>query len=136
MNRAVLLVLCALSLVVCGCGSARSHPVSGTVIFEDNKPARELAGGTVSFESVADKSNASGEIQADGTFRINSQAGGDGVPAGRYRVLVMPPEPDDPDRRPPPLLDPRYQAYDTSGIEVSIEEKTTSLPIQVKRARR
>ena len=49
-----------------GCGGGRKlYPVEGMVVDEDGKPAVELAGGTVSFESVEDRSNASGQIRPD-----------------------------------------------------------------------
>jgi hypothetical protein len=101
------------------------------VTYEDGTPAIELARGTVSLESVADKSNAAGEIRPDGTFRIRSPLGIDGVPAGKYRVLVMPPEGSDRTR---PPIDRQYNRYDTSGLEITVEEKDTNqVTVRVKR---
>src|SRR5215207_8354383 len=80
-------------LLVAGCASGkRLYPVEGTVVYEDGTPATDLAGGTVSLEADEDKSNAAGEIQKDGSFRIRTPLGKDGAPAGAYRVLVQPPE--------------------------------------------
>jgi hypothetical protein len=118
-----------------GCGfGQRTYPVHGTVLFEDDTPAAQLAGGTVVFESLDDKSNATATIQADGTFRLRGQDGRDGVPAGKYRVLIVPPEPDDPDRRPPPIIADRYLSFDTSGLETSVHEKPNELQLKVQRA--
>src|SRR5438309_1556509 len=76
-----------------GCsGGKKLYPVEGMIVYEDGKPAVELAGGTVSFESVEDRSNASGQIRPDGTFGVRTPLGQDGAPAGTYRVLVQPPE--------------------------------------------
>ena len=50
-------------LLLAGCGGKGLYPVEGVVQYEDGSPARELAGGTVSLESVADRSNAAGNIQ-------------------------------------------------------------------------
>src|SRR5262245_61265311 len=94
-----------LLLALAGCGGPRLYTVEGVVQFEDDSPARELAGGTVSLESVADKSNAAGQIRPDGTFRVRNPLGRDGVLPGKYRVLVLPPE--GASRQRPPI-DPRY----------------------------
>src|SRR5262245_7284340 len=91
----------ALVLTLAGCGGKRLYPVEGVVQFEDGSPARELNGGTISLESVADKSNAAGQIRKDGTFTIQDPLGKDGTAAGAYRVLVLPPE--GADRRNPPI---------------------------------
>ena len=121
---------CCLLLFGCSAGP-RIYPVEGMVTYEDGTPATELARGTVSLESVADKSNAAGDIRPDGTFRIRSPLGKDGVPAGKYRVLVLPPEGFD--RNHPPI-DHRYFRYDTSGLEITVEEKDNNqVSIRVKR---
>ena len=124
----------SLILAAFGCDAGRkTYHVEGTVLFEDGKPAKSLVGGLVSFESVADQSNASGEIRANGSYRLMSTTGVDGVPAGKYRVLVMPPEPRDPDHPPPSELPDRYRSYERSGIEVMVEEKPNSIPIKLRR---
>jgi uncharacterized protein YcfL len=123
-----------LALAPAGCGSGkRLYPVEGTVVFEDGKPATELAGGTVSLESVEDHSNAAGEIQKDATFRIRTPLGKDGAPAGVYRVLVLPPEGADRNR---PPIDRRFGRYDTSGIEVTVKEEPNRVSIPVQRRAR
>ncbi len=120
-----------LVLALAGCAGKRLYPVEGVVQFEDGSPARELAGGTVSLESVADQANAAGEIRADGTFRIHDPLGRDGVPAGKYRALVLPPE--GAERHNPPI-DHRYGRYETSGIEMTVkEEKDQKITVQVRR---
>src|SRR5262245_43165782 len=126
-----LLVAVALALALAGCAAKRLYPVEGVVQFEDGSPTRELAGGTVSLESVADLSNAAGEIRADGTFRIQDPLGKEGIPAGRYRVLVLPPE--GADRHNPPV-DHRYGRYETSGIEVTVREEKNQITVPVGRA--
>jgi hypothetical protein len=112
-----------------GC-SKRLYPVEGVVQYDDGSPAAALAGGTVSLESVADLSNASGSIGADGTFKVANPLGKDGVPAGAYRVVVLPPEGSD--RRNPPV-DPTYGRYETSGIEITVSPEPTKVTITVRR---
>ncbi|MFO0811045.1 MAG: carboxypeptidase-like regulatory domain-containing protein [Gemmataceae bacterium] len=121
----------ALTVALVGCaGGKRLYPVEGTVLFDDGKPATSLAKGTVSLESIEDKSNASGQIQADGTFRIRSPLGQDGVPAGTYRVVVLPPEGADRNR---PPVDRRYGRYETSGIEITVKDEPNKVTITVQR---
>jgi hypothetical protein len=122
-----LAALAALGLTGCG---PRLYPVEGVVLYDDNSPAAALAGGTVSLESVADKSNAAGEIRKDGTFRVADPLGKDGVPPGAYRVIVLPPE--GADRRNPPV-DPTYGRYETSGIEIKVGSEPTKVTVTVRR---
>src|SRR5262245_25222000 len=128
MTRAIALATVLMALA--GCGGKRLYSVEGVVQFEDGSPAQELAGGTVSLESVADLSNAAGEIRRDGTFRVKDPLGKEGVMAGAYRVLVLPPE--GADRRKPPI-DPALGRYDTSGIEVTVKEEPNRITVVVRR---
>lgn len=132
--RFLLVGFACLALSPAGCTPGpKAFAVEGTLVFEDGKPAKELAGGTVSFESVADQSNAAGEIHRDGTFRLTSPLGSDGVPAGEYRVLVLPPEPRDADNPPPPIIPIRYYNYQDSGLRVTVEAKDNVVVIPLRR---
>ena len=104
--------------------------VEGVVQHDDGSPAAALAGGTVSLESVADLSNASGSIAADGTFRVADPLGQNGVPAGAYRVVVHPPEGADRQNPPVELI---YGRYETSGIEITVNPGPTKVTITVRR---
>jgi hypothetical protein len=120
--------------VAAGCSTAKPvYPVEGAVTYDDGKPAVELARGTVSLESVEDRTNAAGDIRADGSFRIRSPLGQDGVRPGKYRVIVLPPEGADRNR---PPVDRHYGRYETSGIEVTVNEGENKLTIKVKRPNR
>src|SRR5262245_1959042 len=123
-------LVAGLLLALAGCGGKRLYPVEGVVQFEDGSPAGALAGGTVSLESVADKSNASGEIRADGTFRIRDPLGKDGAAAGEYRVAVQPPE--GTDRRNPPI-DPSHFRYETSDSKITVKEESNKVTVVVRR---
>lgn len=125
------MLLAGILLALAGCGGKRLYPIEGVVQYEDGTPARELAGGLVSLESVADLSNAAGEIGKDGTFRIRDPLGNDGAGAGEYRVLVRAAE--GADRRNPPIIDPVFARYDTSGITVTVKEEPNKVTITVRR---
>jgi hypothetical protein len=133
-HRFRLVVLITGLLLAAGCsGGKRLYPVEGTVVYDDGKPAVELAKGTVSFESVEDQLNYAGDIASDATFRIRTPTGKTGAPAGKYRVVVLPAEGFDRNRRP---VDRQYGRYETSGIEVTIEPKENKISIPVKRPSR
>ncbi len=120
------------SLAGCGFGKT-TYPVEGVVVFEDGAPAKELAGGLVSFESSADQSNSSGEIQPDGAFKLVTPRGTFGAYAGEHRVLVMPPEPRDPDNPPPSVVGQRFRRYETSGIKITVAEGPNRVSVKVSR---
>jgi hypothetical protein len=129
-DRCGLLVAAGVALVLAGCSGKRLYPVEGVVRFEDGSPAGDLTGGPVSLESAADQSNAAGEIRPDGTFHVRGPMGEDGVAAGAYRVLVLPPP--SADRQRPPI-DPALGRYQTSGIEVTVKEEKNKVTVTVRR---
>jgi hypothetical protein len=133
-GRAWLLpVLVAAALVVAGCSGGNSpHPVQGTV-FLDGQPATELAGGTVMFNSSELGRSASGEIQADGTFRLGSLKKDDGALPGKYQVTVSPPETPPAGERGRRGGGSKGIAFEEPKIEVVIEAKSNDVPIQLRR---
>ena len=121
-----------------GCGSGK-YPVEGKVLFRDGKPATELAGGTVMFESKELHVSAIGEIDKDATFRLTTSVRNDGAPPGKYRVAVTPPEDegiqdDKPGKKRRALLDPRFRSIETSNLEATVEKKKNELTVTVERA--
>jgi len=81
-------------LLLAGCSSGpdvEMVPVRGTVKFTDGTvPQGEMA--TVNFEPIAAGPNqvrklAYGEIQPDGSFEMTTVKPGDGVIAGKYKVI-------------------------------------------------
>src|SRR5262245_62694231 len=94
-NRRGIVALAALILLLgFGCGGRKTYPVEGRVVWSDGTPAKELAGGMVSFDLITDepkdKVNPHGDIQEDGSFRLQTFKPDDGAPAGKYRVAVTP----------------------------------------------
>jgi hypothetical protein len=119
-----------LLLSTAGCGK-RQYPVRGKVTFEDGSP---LTKGMVVFESMegGEAITARGDVQTDGSFQLSTHKPGDGVPAGKYRVLVAPrlnidsptPERDRP-------FDTRYSDFKTSGLEFEVQPGPNEYPIRV-----
>ena len=131
-------------LVLAGCGGGpdKLFPVRGVISFEDGQPARELAGGTVTFDSEELHKSATGKIQDDGSYQLTSVKKNDGAVLGRYKVMIAPPAADgqdDRDRAAPvrmkPLIDPRYQSLKTTDLVVEVQAKDNDIPLMLRRAR-
>jgi hypothetical protein len=121
-------------LLAAGCGS-HLHPVRGKVTYPDGTP---LDGGWVVFEKTEDGAthSADGPVQSDGTFELRTARPGDGVPAGKYRVLVKAKElplNEAQKRKTPPAIHPKYERFDTSGLERVVEARENFFEITVTR---
>lgn len=136
MAKSVPLLLAALVAVgLAGCGSSKTHPVRGTIHFKDGEVAKELAGGTVEFESLDQRVSARGDIQADGTFRLTTYDSGDGAVPGQHKVVIVP-RVQNPDRPgPPPVIHPRYERLETTDLVITVERKSNNLRLEVDRPR-
>jgi hypothetical protein len=115
-----------------GCGSPSLYPVEGTILFQDGKRAKELAGATIDFEPIEGRNSARGEVDADGTFRMGTFQQGDGVFPGSYKVSVQHPLAtlDRPTQR---VLDPRYENIKTSDLRVTVKAETNQITLHVGR---
>ena len=129
-------------LILAGCAEERDiFPVSGRVEWEDGTPL--TTGGSVFFDAVDEtgtgerKANARGAILEDGTFVMGTFEEADGAYPGKHRVLVKAMR--DPKRTfpgsivPLPVIDDRFESYETSGIEVDVTEGDNEFVIQVAR---
>src|SRR4051794_7456446 len=80
----------ALLLAICtaGCGRQMAQ-VTGTVTLDDGTPVSK---GLVVFEGTVDGKPvmARGEVKADGHYQLSTTKPGDGIPPGKYRVLINP----------------------------------------------
>lgn len=115
--RGLRLAAVALALIAAaGCGR-RMCPVEGKVTYRDGAP---LPGGMVIFESLeADvKTSWRGHIGKDGSFRLGTEGEEDGVPEGRYRVLVVPLF--GVNGAPAVRIDPKYERPETSPLEYTV----------------
>jgi hypothetical protein len=122
---------------VVGCGS-RTYPVRGVVVFEDNKPAVELAGCFVTFQSEEQKTvSAQGMVRTDGTFTLTTFQKEDGAVPGPHKILLTPAPymgSESGPSRPPPL--PRhYSSFETSGLTETIEPKANEVTLRLQRSR-
>src|SRR5688572_23532437 len=131
-SRRLLLIAVLFGLAGCD-GSARLHPVRGTVTLEDGTP---LTKGMVIFESIdaaAVPVTARGEIKSDGTYQLGTHQTGDGAPAGKYRVRINPMDlsevPDEEKKLP---YDIRYLKSETSGLEYEVKPGSPGYSIRLE----
>jgi hypothetical protein len=119
---------------VAGCGSGSTYPVRGKVIFKDGTP---LAGGQILFRPINGKPplSARSDIQPDGSFALGTYKEGDGAMAGEYQAAINPPLPPKLRRKGAnkPILDPRFEKYETSGLEFEVKPGRNRFTIEVTR---
>ena len=131
------LPLIAIALPTTGCNSSgpEVYPVSGKVVYPDGSPMPE---GMVEFEAMEGEfsgRNARGVIQTDGTFVLTTQEPDDGAVAGRHRAIVREPYRNlgFNEEGPPPLIDPLFARYETSGLEFTVKEEKNYIEIEVNK---
>ena len=122
-------------LVLAGCGGGM-YPVRGTVTLEDGTA---LTRGLVVFERVAGGQpiTARGDVQSDGSYQLSTNKPGDGVPPGRYKVLVNPLDLSDvPDEQKKLPFDVKYTRFATSGLEFEVKSGSNECPIKLDRPKK
>jgi hypothetical protein len=115
--------LCLLALIVfflSGCGRTHEtlYPVVGRVTFQ----GRPVAAGIIRFSNPKIGIDTLADLRPDGTYEV-VRAHGPGLPAGKYRVAILPPRVDMPlgATRPPPSpecsnIPNKYRDPTTSGL--------------------
>ena len=74
----------------------------------------------------------SGEIGPDGTFSVMTGGSGDGAPAGEYKLRIETPQ-RQPAKNKKPLIPPKYQDEDSSGLVVTVRAEPNHLePIRLR----
>lgn len=149
----------ALLLLIPGCGK-NLVAVSGKVEYADGSV---FEGGRISFVA-ADKEGAPNEgdpkdgndpkgdgkakgpkvsphaeIKEDGTFRMGTFQADDGVYPGKYKILITPQRPRNPDRPPkdwPPLNPAVYSSPEKTPLEVEITRAKRDLNLVVQKWKR
>lgn len=129
------------ALALAGCGRGPSvYPVHGQIVYEDGSPATDLAGGTVTFESVDREATAEqagmaswGVVKSDGTFTLGTFKPADGALPGKHRVAISPA----PDMIEGVVTEPpisvKYGTVETSGLEAEVTRGTNHIVLTVER---
>ncbi len=121
------LIAGALGAIPLGCGS--SGPEMASVHGKVTYNGQPVPKGTVSFQSTAPEGgrNATGMINPDGTYTLQTENPGDGAQLGEYRVAIsarddaildyIPKKPVPPKR----LVPEKYENPDTSGLTATVK---------------
>ena len=107
-------------------------------MFPDGTPL--TTGGVVLFQAVAGDGRAAaarGAIRENGMFEMTTSSPGDGAVPGKHRVLVRAQrDQDDYIKRgiiPRPVIDPRFESYQTSRLEVNVKKASNEVTLVVER---
>jgi hypothetical protein len=112
-----------LTLLLIGCAGNGFAPAHGKLIYPDGSPVTDMKNAQVVFEGVGANGkgySAAGTIDAEGKFVLTSERPGDGAVPGKNKVLIAPYVPD-PERPPPKILDPKFEKFETSGLEAEVK---------------
>jgi hypothetical protein len=124
-----------LGVALAGCGGGKS-PVRGTVTLDDGSP---LPKGMVVFERSGGGAaiTARGEIQPDGHYELSTDKPGDGVPPGKYRVLINSMDLSDvPDEKKNLPFAIKYLKFETSGLEYEVKSGQNDYQIKLDRSKK
>lgn len=127
-TRLQLLVIFIVALLCIGCGDGRPTrvPVSGTVLI-DGKPVE--AGWVCIMPDNARP--AISAIGSDGRFKLTTYDDDDGVVPGKHTVTVTAIESRNNGTITRYLVPPKYQAVETTDVQVEISEPTEDLTIEL-----
>ena len=108
-----------------GCGSPVG-PTGGIVKFDDGEPVQA---GKVEFRNRSDKLRYAGTINKSGRFTLKDKRGREGVPPGRYQVVVVQVVITEDlaleDHTHGRTVPRRFADYYTSGLEVQVKDGQT-----------
>lgn len=119
-------ILPALVFALAGCGQSgpKTHPVAGRIELPGGD-ASALVGSTVEVALASDPTvRGFGEIQPDGTFKLQSLQAGElrpGVLEGKYAARIIPNDEDAATRKKAAkAVAPRFLKFETSGLAVQV----------------
>lgn len=128
MKIVILNMVGVLALLFAGCANegSKAHKVSGKVVVESGE-VQQLAGHLVEVVSINDPSlRASGTIEKDGRFRLESLEQGKvvgGVKPGSYKAKITIVDEGEGQAK-QPKIPARFLSYDSSGWDLIIPSKT------------
>lgn len=131
---------CQLKLFACclllgvptlGCGERKIFPVHGRIVDPQGNPVKGLKRGAVEFQSLEAKASANASIDDNGNFQLSTEASGDGAHLGRHRVAILRPHLG-PEHPVPLVIDAKYEKFETSGLEVTVEPKNNEVQLKVQ----
>jgi len=131
--RSGALALCALCVMLFGCGGPKHYPVRGTVTL-DGKP---LPDASIAFTPEGEQgAAAAATTDSQGNYRLQA-AGSEGAQAGKYVVRISTFSEGNPDEEPPAPPIPervpaKYNIKTTLLREVKAQENVIDFPLDSK----
>lgn len=124
-------ILSVCGLFAGGCSQRTIYPVKGTLVDMDGTPITTMKGGAIEFQCLDAKISANGSIDEKGEFRLTTETPGDGAHVGKHRVAILRPYlgPETPVAH---VIDPRYEDFETSRLEVTVEPKENEIELKVE----
>ena len=121
--------LLSLPVLLAGCGGSYDATISGKVMMNGSP----LSKGTVSFHPLAGGPVATGSIQSDGTFTVQTATKA-GLPPGEYKATVVaadPPPPGDEETPGKLLTAPEFGRLDSTPLQYTVGEGANHFEINV-----
>jgi hypothetical protein len=127
---------CSLALLLVflvGCGNGNVS-LKGKITFSDD--GSPLTEGTVAF--LKDGKQSRGTIKEDGTYVVGTEKTTDGLPPGKYQVIVsalksIPIDEENGIYNYEQLIDRKYERPETSGLTIEVNASTKTFDFQVDR---
>jgi hypothetical protein len=120
-----------LACAVAGCSQKQIYPVHGRIVDMRGEEIKGLKGGAVEFQALDAKMSANGAIEEDGSFTLTTKHPGDGAHLGRQRIAITRPY-FGPERPAPYVIAPKYEKFETSGLETTIEPHSNEILLKVE----
>ena len=126
------------NLVGCNSDQLATYPVEGTIRFKDGTFPKF---GDVEFYNAANKINARGQINRDGSFTVGTYGERDGAVEGMHRIIVMQVSGtyltaqynDVIKHDHGSLVNTAHFDYRTSGLEYNIKPETNEVELVVRK---
>lgn len=134
-TRSLSALFACLTLSVVGCGP-KLYPVRGTITLDDGAP---LTKGLVIFERVdgGPPLTARGNVKSDGKFQLSTNNPNDGVPLGRYKMVINPLDASDaPDEAKVLPFDLKYVNLSSTDLAFEVKAEPNDFSIKLAPGKR
>jgi hypothetical protein len=134
---------CLVLFALPGCGGPKGPkliPTTGTVSYN----GKALSAARVQFLPIegTEGVGGTGKTDAEGTYKISYRRGGEGLPAGKYKVVIskrVMPDGSEPSDDVPPIESParetlpaRFSSQEGSTLQATVSEGGNPIPFDLK----
>ncbi len=133
-----------LVVALTGCGEnqpppgaplAKPYPVHGTITFPNKVP---LVGGIIYFSPTEVKAGSKIRyegaclVDAQGNYKIGFNGDGAGVPAGQYKVTILPRDYQELPNSNSESIPPQYREKSQTPLTLTVKEEDNTFEIELK----